>query len=88
MNREKFLSILEIADLIVATFYNEDEINCRIKMAVGSFEEYDDEIIIRGEVNDFLILKTDNIEISMDEYGNSEFLFTTGNQKIGVEFPA
>ena len=90
MNREKFIDAATEYenDHFVVTIYNGDEIYGRFKMNTVSIEEYDDEIVIYGDDNDFVILPDETIEIvAMDDGDEIEFLFGSGDQKIGITFP-
>lgn len=86
-NKEKFLNALEEYDndKLVITVHDGDEISCRFKISISTIDEYDDEIIIRGDDNDFVILSGEPKNIIEDEI-DEEFLFRNGNQILEVEF--
>ena len=88
MLREKFLDTIDEFDncKFTITIYHNDEIISRFKIKETSIEEYDDEIVIYGEQNDFIILNCQDINIETGEDNEIEFLFGTGDRRIGVEF--
>ena len=83
MLKDTFLNQLGNYGNAVITFYNKDEIPAVMKMNVISFEDYDDEIIIRGDNGEFVILPGDPEEdLYFDE--EKEFVFSLNDLKIGV----
>lgn len=86
MIRENLLAIAENNDVVSVTFYNDDEPIGSCKIIMSSIEDYDDEIIIRGMYNDFVIINCSTLEITIDEYDIHEFIFRAGQNKIGLSF--
>ena len=90
MLREKFLDAIdefENYEITITTYYN-GEIISRYKIVDTSVEEYDDEIIIHGNKNDFVVLNCQDINKEIGEDNVIEYLFGTGEFNIGVEFAA
>ena len=73
-------------DRCVVTIYNNHEIISRFKLNIINIDEYDDEFIIYGDNNDFVILDCNNIIQNIDGYDEIEFLFGSGSMKIGISF--
>lgn len=90
MNRDQFVSkVMNYGNSKLAiTIYNGDEISVRFKMYAESFNDYDDEFVIYGVENDFVILDATNITIQIDEYDETEFIFGADDHKIGIVFMA
>lgn len=88
MNREQFVDkVMNCGNSKLAiTIYNGDEISVRFKMYAESFNDYDDEFVIYGVENDFVILDATNIITQIDEYDETEFMFGAGDHKIGIIF--
>ena len=83
MLRETFLDLLGNYGNITITFYSGDEIPAIVKMDVISIEDYNDEIVVRGENGEFVILQGEPEETSSPVDGK-EFIFTNNDLKIGV----
>ena len=83
MMKDNFLDLLGNYGNAVITFYNGDEIPAITKMSVISFDDYDDEIVVRGENGEYVVLPGDPEEKTSDD--EKEFVFTLMNDlKIGV----
>ena len=83
MKRDDFLNQVGECNNIKVTFYNEEEIPAIVDLDVVSVEDYDDEIVIRGSGNTFVIL-SGNPDICSSGNDKKEFMFSQGFLKIGV----
>lgn len=83
MEREKFLNFLGEYNNLTIIFYYFDEIPAILKIEIESLEEYDDEIIIRGNNNTYIILQGEPTMIKNEE-NEEEYVFKNGNLNIGV----
>ena len=79
MLKEKFFETLGASDQVTATIYVEEEIPAIFKMSIVSVDDFDDEICIRGEDDEFIILPGDP---TVDEEG--EYVFDKGIYQIGI----
>lgn len=70
----------------VATIYVNDEPIAEFKLDIGVIDEYDDEIIIYSDNNDFVVLDNSNIIENVDEFDETEFIFGSDGHKIGIVF--
>ena len=88
MLREKFLETLDeyAGENITVVTYYVDEMYGRKTIAVITVEDYDDEIVIRGEGTDFVVLNCKHINMNTEEENEIEFLFTVDNFTTAVEF--
>ena len=85
MNRRKFFDMLDNHDNLKVIFYKDLEIITMFDMSIESIEEYDDEIVIRGMGNTFVILGGEpkaNINDDLEE----EFIFDKGDVRVGIIF--
>ena len=85
MNRRKFFDMLDNHDNLKVIFYKDLEIIAMFDMSIESIEEYDDEIVIRGMGNTFVILDGEpkaNINDDLEE----EFIFDKGDVRVGIIF--
>ena len=85
MTREMFLEMLDEHSSFIAIVYVGDEIPLKVDMNVIGVEDYDDEIVIRGDKNTFIILPG-NPEVHEEPFGDVEFVFTQDPYQIGVTF--
>jgi hypothetical protein len=83
MDREKIIDLIGEYDNLTAVFYMGDEIPAMHHMDILSVEDYDDEIVVRGTGSDYVIL-TGNPKVKEDPYGDTEYIFGTGNYRIGI----
>ena len=90
MLKDKFLDAIDECpdeNITIVTYYK-DEMYGRRTMPVISIEDYDDEIVIRGEKNDYILLNCGNIDMKTGEENEIEFLFTIDDFTTAVEFIA
>lgn len=85
MSREKFFDMLDDYDNLKVIIYKKPEIISMFDMSVEGIEEYDDEIIIRGMGNTFIILVGEP-EIITNDNLEEEFIFHEGEMGVGVIF--
>ena len=83
MKKDIFLNLAGEYGNATITFYYEEEIPAIMKMSIISVEDYDDEIVLRGENGEFVILSGDIEEVS-DPTDKKEFIFGNNIFKIGV----
>ena len=87
MNKTEFLFDLSERekDIIVVTIYNAAGIIAMTKMSIMSVEDNDDEIVIRDDYNNYVILNTNNISKSVDEdLGEITYTFKNDNYLVDV----
>ena len=86
---DRFLEAVgELGDKQLAgVIYSGDEPLIRFKMNITSVNTFDDEIVIYGEDNDFIILCGEPTMVHDEEEDKIVFLFTNSGQKIEIEFP-
>ena len=83
MTREMFLNALDEHNNLTAVVYVGDEIPLKVDMNVMSVEDYDDEIVVRGDRNTFIILPGDP-EVHEEPFDETEFVFTQDSYQVGV----
>ena len=85
MGKEMFFDMLGEYDNFKVIFYNGLEILSMFDMSIENVEEYDDEIIIRGVGNSFVILTGEPDIITNDDL-EKEFIFNEEEVRIGIIF--
>jgi len=83
MDREKFFEMVGEYNNLTVIFYNGDEIPAMTHMDIVSVEDYDEEILIRGNGSDFIMLYGDP-ELKEEPFDDTEYLFGEGNFHIGI----
>ena len=84
MNKEKFFDTLGECDILTIILYCNEEIPAKFNLNVVSVEDYDDEIIVRGDGTSFVSLQGEPRII--EDLGDTEFIFKNGNCEVGVVF--
>ena len=87
MNKTEFLFDLSERekDIIVVTIYNAAGVIAMTKMSIMSVEDNDDEIVIRDDYNNYVVLNTNNISKSVDEdLGEITYTFKNDNYLVDV----
>ena len=87
MNKTEFLFDLSDRekDIIVVTIYNSEMIIAMTKMSIMCVEDNDDEIVIRDDYNNYVVLSTKNISKTIDEdLGEITYTFENDNFLVDV----
>ena len=87
MNKTEFLFDLSerVKDIIVVTIYNSEMIIAMTKMNIMCVEDNDDEIVIRDDYNNYVVLSTRNISKTIDEdLGEITYTFENDNFLVDV----
>lgn len=87
MNKTEFLFDLSerVKDIIVVTIYNSEMIIAMTKMSIMCVEDNDDEIVIRDDYNNYVVLSTRNISKTIDEdLGEITYTFENDNFLVDV----
>lgn len=87
MNKTEFLFDLSERekDIIVVTIYNSEMIIAMTKMSIMCVEDNDDEIVIRDDYNNYVVLSTKNISKTIDEdLGEITYTFENDNFLVDV----
>lgn len=87
MNKTEFLFDLSERekDIIVVTIYNSEMIIAMTKMSIMCVEDNDDEIVIRDDYNNYVVLSTQNIGKTIDEdLGEITYTFENDNFLVDV----
>ena len=85
MGKELFFDMLDNHDILKVILYKELEILSMFDMNIENIEEYDDEIVIRGSGNSFIIL-TGEPEVIINNDLEKEFIFNKDKTHIGIIF--
>ena len=80
--KEQFFELLGEHDKINVAFYVGQDLPAMLKMNVVSVEDYDDEIVVRGDGGEFIILPGDPVFNEEDE----EYIFGKEIFQIGIKF--
>ena len=86
MEIEKFYEMFGRFDNLKVTVYYGDEIPAIFNITDVTVEEYDDELIIRGIGNTFVILKGDPRITKSEIDDEEEFVFNSGEMLLGITF--
>ena len=80
-----FFDMLDDYDVFKVIIYKDPEIITMYDMNIESIEEYDDEVVIRGTGNSFIILVGEP-DIIMNDDSEKEFIFYEGEIRVGIIF--
>lgn len=87
MNKTEFLFDISERekDIIIVTIYNSEMIIAMTKMSIMCVEDNDDEIVIRDDYNNYVVLSTKNISKTIDEdLGEITYTFENDNFLVDV----
>ena len=85
MNKELFFNMFDNYDNFKVIIYKKEEIISMFNINMGGIEDYDDEIIVRGMDNSFIILIGDP-EVIINDDLEKEFIFHEGEIEVGIIF--
>ena len=86
MNKTDFLFDISNRerDLMVVSIYNNAGIISMQKMNIMSVEEYDDEVTIRDDYNNFVVLNVKDVNKSIDD-DLGEIIYTFGDNNFMID---